>query len=286
MNTKLPVFLFLALFLSVTLWAAAQRQPPPARSPGEVQAIIRKAPRPPEGSELRRLNIVLLADEKDHGENEHDYPFWQKRWAQLVGNAPRVEIGAAWGWPSADQFQKADVIVANCYLKWSPARLEQVGSYLSRGGALVVIHPASWTMPGPSEEVAELLGVGGYLYYRHGPVQIRIAAPEHPICVGLPETLNFVDETYWPPTPFKNRAEILATSEEKISPDSENRGPQPVIWTYQYGKGRVFGALLGHYVWTFEDPLFQLLLLRGVAWAAGDSPYRFDGLLAQTEPGA
>jgi type 1 glutamine amidotransferase len=265
----------------LALWlvspGAAERQPPPARSLAEVESAIRKAPRPPQDEELRPLTIVLLADEKDHGENEHDYPLWQKRWTELLSGVPKVEISSAWGWPAPAQFETADVIVANCYLKWNPARLEQVGNYLSRGGAMVVVHPASWTMPGPSAEVAELLGVGGYRFYRHGPVEVRIAAREHPICLGLPERIDFVDETYWPPTPLiKDRVEILATSEEKVAPDSEETAPQPVFWTYHYGKGRVFGALMGHYVWTFEDPFFQLFLLRGIAWSAGESPYRFD----------
>jgi hypothetical protein len=44
-------------------------------------------------------------------------------------------------------------------------------------------------------------------------------------------------------------------------------------------KGRVFGCVPGHYTWTFDDPYFRLLLLRGMAWAAGESPYRFDSLV-------
>jgi type 1 glutamine amidotransferase len=282
MNLSVRLLAIILTALLVTPVVTAETQPPPARSRAEVESVLRKSPSPPPESGLRRLNILLLADDKDHGENEHDYPLWQKRWEEFLGGAARVQVETAWGWPSPVQFERADVIAANCYLKWSSARLEEVGNYLSRGGAMVVIHPASWTMPGPSQEVAELLGVGGYLYYRHGPVRVRITAPEHPICAGLPETLDFLDETYWPPTPFKrDRATILAVSDEKTPPDSEETAPQPVVWTYEYGPGRVFGALLGHYVWTLEDPLFQLVLLRGLAWAAGESPYRFDDLIAR-----
>ena len=35
----------------------------------------------------RPLKIVLLADTKDHGPGEHDYPRWQTRWALLLGGA-------------------------------------------------------------------------------------------------------------------------------------------------------------------------------------------------------
>jgi type 1 glutamine amidotransferase len=52
-----------------------------------------------------------------------------------------------------------------------------------------------------------------------------------------------------------------------------------MFWTYETGRGRVFGCVPGHYVWTFDDPWFRLLLLRGIAWAGGGSVYRFDPLV-------
>ena len=42
---------------------------------------------------------------------------------------------------------------------------------------------------------------------------------------------------------------------------------------------RVFGCTPGHYTWTFDDPYFRIIFLRGMAWAAGESPYRFDPLV-------
>lgn len=72
---------------------------------------------------------------------------------------------------------------------------------------------------------------------------------------------------------------LLATCAERQG-DSEPPVlvPQPIFWTYEPGRGRVFGCVLGHYTWTFDDPWFRLLVLRGLAWSAGESPYRFDSL--------
>ena len=169
-----------------------------------------------EESNNERQHIVLLADEKDHGPTGnglHDYPLWQKRWALLLGGEeaseesqvnlvgppdesinyqkgmPNVQVTTAWHWPSDEQFQTADVIVAYCYLEWSDQGLAQVRQYLERGGGLVLIHSATWTKPGPSDEVAELVGVGGFELFRHGAVQLNVTTPEHPICAGLPETI-------------------------------------------------------------------------------------------------
>ena len=105
--------------------------------------------------------------------------------------------------------------------------------------------------------------------------------PEHPVCRGLPAQIRWLDEPYWPPTPPgpAERIEVLAASREALEPGrNRNVAPQPQFWSCPHGKGRVFGCVPGHYTWTFDDPFFRLLLLRGMAWAAGENPYRFDPL--------
>ena len=263
-----------------------------------------------EESDVEQLHVVLLADEKDHGpagNGLHDYPLWQKRWALLLGGEeasdekqanlvgppdesidcrkgmPNVQVTTAWHWPSDEQFQTADVIVAYCYLEWTDQRLAQVRRYLHGGGGLVLIHSATWTKPKPSEEVAELVGVGGFQLFRHGAVSLTIQASEHPICAGLPDTIILEDdETYWPPTPIMKGVTVLATSvEDKARRRSTPRAAQPMFWCYELGAGRVFGCVPGHCAQTFDDPVFRKLLLRGIAWSAGESPMRFGELAAK-----
>ena len=55
-------------------------------------------------------------------------------------------------------------------------------------------------------------------------------------------------------------------------------GNWPELWTFEKGKGRVFGSVLGHYTWTHEDPLYRILVLRGLSWAAGTETSRFDAI--------
>jgi len=279
-------------------------EPPEAPGRGEIEAILAKAPKV-EAKELKQLNVVLLADVKDHGENEHDYPLWQKRWELLLAGggqsgekqanmfgpavgdadvskgAANVTVTTPWHWPSEEQFAEADVIVAFCYLRWNEERFQQMRKYLEKGGGLVPVHPASWPDSKHFVKAAELLGIGGYKLFRHGPMSMKITEPEHPICLGLPTSIHFYDETYWPPVPGidTQKVRVLATSDEKVNKDSDKVAPQPVFWTYEYGKGRIFGCQPGHYTWTFDDPYFRILLLRGTAWAAGESPYRFDELV-------
>ncbi len=85
-----------------------------------------------------------------------------------------------------------------------------------------------------------------------------------------------MDESYWQLTGElpKDRALGWATEEKE---------PRPLFWSLEQGKGRVFVSIPGHYSWTFDDPLFRVLLLRGIAWTAKEPVDRFNELVL---PGA
>jgi type 1 glutamine amidotransferase len=65
--------------------------------------------------------------------------------------------------------------------------------------------------------------------------------------------------------------DVLGTGEE-------GGEPRPLFWARSHGKGRVFVSIPGHFTWTFDDPLFRLLILRGMAWTAGEPIDRFNEL--------
>jgi len=310
MKSKTLVFvLFLAAAgskVASNLWAA---EPPEPRSRSEVKAVLAKVPKPPARKKLRELNVLLVAFKKDHGDNEHDYPLWQKRWAVLLGGkeagqerqvnmygpapkgrnrgiagAPKVSVSTAYGWPSDEQFDEADLVAFFCYVQWDRAKLAQAKKYLSRGGGIVIMHPAviAPKESGLDDELAALIGLAwkqGQTRWRHGQMDLKITAPDHPICLGLPETIRVLDEPYWPFTGDRSKVTVLVTSDETISKDSKETKPEPMFYTCERGKGRVFNCVLGHYTWTFDDPYVRILMLRGMAWAAGESPYRFDPLV-------
>lgn len=310
---KNRVAVYLLIFTTVSLQIASNllaAEAPKPRSRSEIESVLAKAPKPPARQKLRELNIVLVAFKKDHGQNEHDYPLWQKRWAVLLGGkdagrenqvnlygpapkgkkkltlagAPKVNVSTAYGWPSKEQFEKADLIAAFCYIQYDKEKLMELEKFLSRGGGFVILHPAVIIPKGVNlvDETAELIGLAwqyDYTRWRHGQMSLKIAAADHPICLGLPGTIDLLDEAYWPLKGDRSKITILATSDETVSKDSDQTKPEPMFYTYEYGKGRVFSCILGHYTWTFDDPYFRILMLRGMAWAANESPYRFDRLV-------
>ena len=312
------VWMGVAAMVQMAGGADAGAKAPKPRPRAEVEAALAKAPRPAADAELRPLHIVLWADVKDHGPGQHDYPCWQRRWALLLGGkaaakpdvkqvnrhgpprgaldevgagAPKVKLTTAWKWPSDEQLATADLLAMFCYRSGGPNRTwgdEQVArleAYLARGRGLAVIHPATYSLRDLSKPAnARALALTGLGYdrtirWRHGPIPMNIVARDHPFCLGLPPVVHLHDEPYWPPVGDQAKVTILATCDESKAKGSKETAPQPLFWTTRHGKGRVFACVPGHFNWTFDDPYVRMLLLRGMAWAAGESPYRFDPLV-------
>lgn len=248
------------------------RQPPPPRTLEEVRAVIG---RPGNSDEGRPLHIVLVAGPKDHGPGEHDYPAWQKAWKVLLEQAPRTKVTTAWEAPSPDDFKSADVMVFFKHKAWPSEVNEAMDAFMSRGGGIVLLHFAVDGFQN-TENVEKHLGLywGAGARFRHGPVDLEFEdQPDVPFLKGLAgRKLHFVDETYWRLTGDPSRIDVLASGVEK---EETQEVRIPLIWNRRGGKGRVHVNILGHYNWTFNDPLFRVLVLRGIAWAADQPIDRF-----------
>jgi len=251
---------------------------PPQHSIESTKALLsRLATKTPRESadSTRELRLVLVASKQDHGAGQHDYPNWQTNWTRLLSDAgAKTSAETAWEWPTPAQFESASALVFYFWNhNWSAARLAQVDAFLARGGGIVLIHSAVIADKDP-EVLAERIGLSAHskrTSYRHMPFELRLVDREHPITRGLPERIDLIDEPYWPLIGDANAVHVLASA--KV--DGESR---PLIWTREKGKGRIFASIPGHYTWTLNDPLFRIILLRGIAWAAGESPARLEAL--------
>jgi type 1 glutamine amidotransferase len=117
-----------------------------------------------------------------------------------------------------------------------------------------------------------LSALGGGIRYRHGPLTIDFSpGAEHPIARNFGNT-KWVDESYWALSGDPSQINLLGTS-------VEDGQPQPQFWTVERGRGRVFVSIPGHYSWSFDDPMFRTLLMRGIAWAGHRSVDRFNDLV-------
>ncbi len=244
---------------------------PPTRTAAEMAAVLRAGA----GSEtptLKPLHIVLVASKQDHGAGQHDYPAWQRMWQALLTPLPRVVATTAGEWPSAEQWRTADAIVFNFRNKvWSAEHYAQIDAFQQRGGGIVAFHAATIANREP-EQLAARFGLAaqpGPTKYLHMPFTLKFVAPAGDAITKGFKSLKLLDEPYWPMFGDAGRIQLLATAEV-------DGAARPLIWTFQKGAGRVFASIPGHYTWTFDDPMFRILALRGLAWACGEPPSRFD----------
>ena len=248
---------------------------PPLRTQAEVAVALAGSPEVPEPT--RPLNIVLVDGPKDHGPGEHDYPAWKSVWEVLLSAADNVTVSTATEFPSDEQLAAADVLLFFQKGSFEPDRPAKMDAFLARGGGAVYIH---WAVNGNDQvqEFSKRIGYaswGGRIAFRHGPLTLDIHNTDHPIVRNF-DQLQLYDESYWKLTGQPQDVTLLATS-------TEDGMPTPQMWTTEKGNGRVFVSIPGHYSWTFDDPLFRTLLLRGIAWTAKEPIDRFNDLVT---PGA
>ncbi len=214
-------------------------QEPPVRLRAAVDAAIGTNTPPTTAGKPRRW--VLVASKQDHGPGQHDYPRWQGKWVGLLSQlSPQPIVEKAWEWPSDSQWATADAVVFYFWNHdWSAERYRQLDAFQQRGGGLVLLHSAVIADREP-EALAERIGLSaqpGRTGYRHMPFELRFTVRDHSLTDGLPETLPFLDEPYWPLVGDPAAVTVLGVGQV----DGQDR---PLVWTFERGSGRVFASIL------------------------------------------
>jgi hypothetical protein len=131
--------------------------------------------------------------------------------------------------------------------------------------------------PKDSGALAERIGLAwrpNASKFRHGALDLTFVDSSHAITRNFQASLHLIDESYWKLAGDLDHVHVLATA-------TEENEPCPLLWTYERGAARVFVCIPGHYTWTFDDPLFRVLVLRGIAWCAQQNdPDRLGALAA------
>ncbi len=186
--------------------------------------------------------------------------------------------------------------------EWPQSTKDAFVKYVKSGGGVVVYHAANNSFP-KWKEFNEIIGLGGWggrdeksgpmVRFRdgkfvldttpgkagtHGPqhaFQVVNRVRNHPITRGLPERwMHAKDELYSKLRGPATNMSILATA--YADPDKRGTGEhEPVLFTVNYGKGRVFHTVLGHVGSKDAPPIaavdcvgFITTFQRGAEWAA------------------
>ena len=142
-----------------------------------------------------------------------------------------------------------------------------------RGGGAVFIH---YAVDGHAavNALSDRIGLawqGGKSAFRHGPLEIDFSDSQNIKSPVDFDRLRLVDESYWNLLGETASVSLIGTG-------LEDGQPRPLFWARQTGRGRVFVSIPGHFTWTFDDPLFRVLILRGIAWTASEPVDRFNEL--------
>lgn len=146
----------------------------------------------------------------------------------------------------------------------SPRTRSAIADFVRHGGGLVGNHTApicfdDWP------EWADVMG-GGWVWdvSSHPPlghVSATIVDPDHPVTRGVSPTFTLDDEVYGDLE--LHDVNVLATA--RRTPDDRD---QPVVWTHQFGSGRVAYVCFGHDVTSLRHRDVSKLIEQSVRWAA------------------
>jgi type 1 glutamine amidotransferase len=185
-----------------------------------------------------------------------------------------------------------DLVVLNYYernrpeLRWGEKTQNAFLDYVRSGKGVVVYHFSMAAFDGWTEY--EKMSGGNWRPnngHHSAPhdYTVEIKDQEHPITNGLKLSLPQAnDELYanlrWQPA---GSFHVLATAYDDHAlyqkSRTDARAPQPLegaganepmLWTLDYGKGRVFVTALGHDVEQVQTPTFMTTFARGAEWAA------------------
>lgn len=225
------------------------------------------------------IRVLLFA-----GNNAHKWHNWERTTPaikSLLEKDPRIRVTVSL---QVEDLAKKDlgdfhVIVQN-YVNWhdpkalSDAAKQGFVGFLKNGGGLVLIHFANgaFHFSLPKAEAADWPEYRKIVYrvWDHkgpsghdafGKFTVNVAERKHFITAAL-KPFDVIDELYYKQA-GDEPIEPLITAKSKVTGQDE-----PLAWTYEYRKARVFQTLLGHSEKTYDSSEACEMLRRAVVWTA------------------
>ena len=277
---------FIKLLCTLTLVSQLKAQP---NQPVPKTEVLKLTGDFDKASLSKDVNVLWLYGPEDHKGGEHDYIRIKELFVPMLKKIPRVSVDEAYQFPSQSQFDKADLLIQFLHLpQLTDKQLAGFRKFVDEGGGVVSIHESCIIRPiDRAQKLADCIGCSWKgnkesrwsKFSRNEPLFLDI---KHPVFAGLPKSMRFNDESYWN---MIQRDKVEVVGAVVTAANSEKQSFAEVLrskgirgqafWTYTSGKGRVFGTTTGHFTYTYHDPMYRLLLARGIAWALEEKPGAF-----------
>ena len=290
--------LLISLMGTVGLLVAADRGSRTIPKPNELipkQEIIKFTGQFKDTKLSRDIRILWLYGPEDHRGGEHDYVRIKELFVPMLKTVPRVTVEEAYLFPTQEQFDRADLMIQFLHLPdLTDRQFSMYQKFVDQGGSVVSIHESCIMRPiDRANKLAGCIGCSwqGNKHSHWGkfdkshPLYLK---NEHPAFKGLPKSVTFNDESYWDLLKRDN-VEVIGAIAPKLDNNAisfadilkNKQVRSDAFWTYKSGKGRVFGTTTGHYTYTYFDPMYRLILFRGIAWSLKEDPAPFMPLVFQ-----
>ena len=172
----------------------------------------------------------------------------------------------------AEAVSKADLVVVSVRRRALPKKdLDALKAHLAAGKPLIGLRTASHAFDargsGPKghaewpEFDAKVLGGHYHNHHASGPTtKITARRIAHPILTGIDKTFTSKGSLYMTSPLAKGTTELLSGS-------IPGKKAEPIAWTNQFGKARIFYTSLGH-ADDFKQPAFWQLMENAVRWTS------------------
>ena len=145
-----------------------------------------------------------------------------------------------------------------------------------RGGKGFVAAHTGLTAFDSWDEFGEMVGAKyeGHLYT--GPGQVFNEQPTNPIVKHFGNAFNYTDEFYKPKGLSREKVDVLLRFNPTSAPSSglAADGDFPLVWSKNYGQGRVVYSSFSHATESWDQRNLQLMILEAIKWSLGltDAP--------------
>jgi type 1 glutamine amidotransferase len=223
------------------------------------------------------------------GQNGHDWRGTTPVLRKMLEDTGRFEVRVTEEYRGGgpETLAPYDLVILNYFdsrkpaLRWGERADQALIDYVQSGKGLLVYHFSVAAFDGWTE--FEKMSAGnwrpnnGHHSARHD-FRVDVRDSEHPVMQGMKKSFPQPnDELYanlkWQPA---GSFHVLATAyDDHALYNGKARQPtpgagldQPMLWTVEYGKGRVFTTALGHDAAAVNTPAFIGTFVRGAEWAA------------------
>ena len=236
----------------------------------------------PARSATPKIQVLIVP-----GRDDHDWRGATRQMREYLDAAGIFEVRTAEEFRDAgpESLAPYDVVVLVYNDKaaadrWTARARTALVEFVRGGKGLVVYHHSS----GGFQDWPEFARLCGGNYYRgaqHGPIHpftVKFADREHPITRGLKASFEQPPDELYANMNMQPAGSyhVLATAwDDHALYNGRSRVPlvgpgkdEPVMWTVDAGKGRVFATMIGHSADATRSAGFRATFTRGVEWAA------------------